>query len=68
MLAAPGSAGDLLTAGMRAVTTFAAAAVAAFVDWMLVGPRQHEADLLLSIGICHPAQLSETSGEGGARC
>jgi len=48
---------------MRATTNRVMAAGAAFIGWMLFGPRQHEADLLAELGT-----VSSTSmGEGAAK-
>lgn len=47
----------------RATTCRVMAALEAYVGWMLYGPRQHEADLLLSLGVVSPVSRSESTGK-----
>ena len=47
----------------RATTNRVMAAIEAFIGWMLFGPRQHDADLLLSLGRLSSGIEGERAGK-----
>lgn len=51
----------------RAVTNRVTAAIERFLGWWLIGPRQHDADLLLSLGRLPRFSAGETNREGVQR-
>lgn len=47
----------------RATTNKVVAAIERFIGWMLFGPRQHERDLLLSLGRVSATFTGERTGK-----
>lgn len=58
---------DTGRAETRATTNVVMAAVEGFWGWMLFGPRQHEHDLLLSLGPVPRWTTGESRNEGVQR-